>query len=260
MLERGEVADTIVLNWLGAFKVSYETEIQNLSQRAFVKKSADQKKQALFGNTLGMNLATAKNVTIQNLKCLVVQLLIELLCILNSVAPSEMVNYEVCKIIHSVLVEEPLIIYQMHEQTYPSAIMPILVDNVESLHVILNHFLCQTLQTEFQQMLELRQTKSKKKSTTPELTRVLYNIQFHLKIWQLLIIKYPLRKYCDEWSWLLFQWLQPEMISLSLKFEIQDVHHLPSQIVGCITDITQELAFMRADTEKFVKECVDNKK
>ena len=162
-------------------------------------------------------MANAKNVTIQNLKCLVVQLLIELLCVVNGEQQSEMVNYEICKIIHSVLVEEPLIIYQIHEQTYPSAIMNILVDNVESLHVILNDFLCHTLQGEFQQMLELRQIKSKKKHHTQEMSRVLYNIQFHLKIWQLLITKYPLRKYCDEWCWLLFQWLQPEMKTLKLK-------------------------------------------
>jgi len=48
--------------------------------------------------------------------------------------------------------------------------MNVLVDNVESLHVILNDFLRQTLQNEFQQFLELKQhPKSKSKKFVDEL-------------------------------------------------------------------------------------------
>lgn len=125
---------------------------------------------------MSLNTGNAKNIAIQNLKCLCVQLLIEVLCVLKSLGSSEVIDYEVCKIIHSILVEDPAIIYQIHEQTYPSAIMEHLVDNVESLHVILNQFLCSTLQLEFQQLLELMTKTAKKKGERDELLLVLYNI------------------------------------------------------------------------------------
>ena len=83
--------------------------------------------------------------------------------------------------------------------------MKVLVENVESLHVILNDFLRQTLQNEFQQFLELKQhPKAKSKKFVDESNQMMYLISFHIKIWSLLIIKFSLRAYCDEWSWLLF--------------------------------------------------------
>jgi len=49
----------------------------------------------------------------------VVQLLIEVLCVAKSLTKHNQLEYETCKIIHGILVEDPAIIYQIHEQTYP---------------------------------------------------------------------------------------------------------------------------------------------
>lgn len=48
---------------------------------------------------------------------------------------------EVCQLVHSILVEEPSLIFQLHQQTYPITCIPVLVTHVESLHVVLNNFI-----------------------------------------------------------------------------------------------------------------------
>ena len=68
--------------------------------------------------------------------------------------------------------------------------MKVLVENVESLHVILNDFLRQTLQNEFQQFLELKQhPKAKSKKFVDESNQMMYLISFDIKIWSLLNIQ-----------------------------------------------------------------------
>lgn len=113
------------------------------------------------------------------------------------------VIYEVCKIIHSVLVEEPAIIYQIHLQTYKIEIMEELVENVESLHVILNNFIIEQIQNDLMMFVEMK----------PKVRKAIEaKIVFHVKIFALLIQKYPLKKYCDDWSWLIFTWMKEILV------------------------------------------------
>jgi hypothetical protein len=69
-------------NWLKIFRALYESEIQTLQQKATIHQTESQKKQIIFGNAPG-NVASAKTA-LQNLKCLSVQLLIEVLGCLKS--------------------------------------------------------------------------------------------------------------------------------------------------------------------------------
>lgn len=73
---------------------------------------------------------------IQNLKCLTIQVLIELLLLVQ--APKH--QYSVCQAIHSILVEDARVIFQLHLQTYDLRAVPLMAESVESLHILLHQF------------------------------------------------------------------------------------------------------------------------
>jgi hypothetical protein len=76
------------------------------------------------------------------------------------------------------LVEEPAIIYQIHLQTYKIEIMEELVENVESLHVILNNFIIEQIQNDLMMFVEMK----------PKVRKAIEaKIVFHVKIFALLI-------------------------------------------------------------------------
>ena len=112
-------------------------------------------------------MATVRAKTlIQNLKCLLIQLLLEVLCICQNqqkattsndqagiTKSSDKLNIdytrvftgvwlsqkgfafeqEIVQFIHSILVEEELVIEQLHRQTYPLEVVEIVVKEVKSI-------------------------------------------------------------------------------------------------------------------------------
>lgn len=112
----------------------------------------------------------------QNLKCLLIQLLLEVLCLCQSqfaadqeaptggqtssgtlIADKLQIDYaqftfaggqlskhgfqfeqELVQFVHSVLVEEPLVIEQLHRQTYPLEVVSLVVREVKSVQFALN--------------------------------------------------------------------------------------------------------------------------
>lgn len=78
-----------------------------------------------------------------------------------------------------------------------------LVENVESLHVILNNFIIEQIQNDLMMFVEMK----------PKVRKAIEaKIVFHVKIFALLIQKYPLKKYCDDWSWLIFTWMKEILV------------------------------------------------
>jgi len=66
-------------------------------------------------------------------------------------------NIEICKILHSILVEDPPVIYQIHNQTYwPLELIDVLVENVESLHVVMNGFCVEKIQNIVFELVETK--------------------------------------------------------------------------------------------------------
>lgn len=131
-------------------------------------------------------------VAVQNFKSMVVQLLIEVL--LHIPKGTDMV-YDLCKSIHSILVEDTAVIYQVHLQTYSIAILETMITNVESLHVIIARdgvnmsMVMIQIQHHFQQLLDLylQGTKMDKKLRRKIQKNSSHSFAFHLKAFSLLI-------------------------------------------------------------------------
>jgi len=78
---------------------------------------------------------------------------------------------------HSILVEEPLVIEQLHRQTYPLEVVEMVVKEVKSIQYSLK-FLAQQIHQDFESLSEA----GFKILGHPQSTQTLYKFIFHLKV------------------------------------------------------------------------------
>ena len=176
----GHSDQNIKLAWLHSLISLFEFEINQITRTSELSHQANPTQQELKSQRA--------QTVIRNLKCLVVQLLLEVLSICQQKSSllaknndlsdgrhtkTDKLNIDysrqfggawlhgeglafeqrIVEFIHQILVEEPLVIDQLHRQTYPIEVVEMVVREVKSIQYSLN-FLKQLIEMDFQGLTE----------------------------------------------------------------------------------------------------------
>ena len=100
-------------------------------------------------------------------------------------------EHELVSFIHTILVEEPHVIEQLHKQGYPLEVVELVVREVKSIQYCLN-FLAGFVKFDFQRL----QQSSFQIVGQQHATQHLYYFVFHLKVLAVIISIFPLKDQC----------------------------------------------------------------
>ena len=188
-------------------------------------------------------------------------------------------EHELVQFIHSILVEEPLVIKQIHKQGYPLQIVELVVKEVKSVQFSLN-FLPEFTRFDFQRLQHCNFQITGQQSATQHL----FFFVFHLKVLSVLISIFPLKEQCKQWDELLDFFIrfftadplaaggrdQPQLYDPNditsqqqqaqpsqqpgkpLKIEISD-EYLLKELVGSLTRVCQTCPFLKSKTSSFIQ-------
>jgi hypothetical protein len=110
----------------------------------------------------------------------------------------QLFEHEIVSFIHSILVQEPMVIDQLHRQGYPLEIVELFVTEVKSVQYCLN-FLPEFTRVDFER---LKQWNFSIVGQTAAVQSLFFFV-FHLKVLSVLISIFPLKEQCVQWDELL---------------------------------------------------------
>jgi hypothetical protein len=124
----------------------------------------------------------------------------------------QLFEHELVSFVHSILVQEPHVITQLHRQGYPLEIVELFVTEVKSVQYCLN-FLPEFTRVDFERLKQWGFVIVGQQAAVQSL----FLFVFHLKVLSVLISIFPLKEQCAQWDELLDFFAQFFIPSQSLE-------------------------------------------